>query len=94
MFTFVQKLVRQRPGTILFAILIVAFVLGGLITLGCSDSQQGRHGQSAEDEKQVQFWTCSMHPQIQKPGPGKCPICGMDLIPVSSDGSEEEAGLR
>ena len=26
-----------------------------------------------------------MHPQIQQPGPGQCPLCGMDLIPVSDD---------
>ncbi|RMF41396.1 MAG: efflux RND transporter periplasmic adaptor subunit, partial [Planctomycetota bacterium] len=30
-----------------------------------------------------QMWTCSMHPQIRSPSPGKCPICGMDLIPVT-----------
>ncbi len=28
------------------------------------------------------FYTCSMHPQIMQDRPGKCPICGMDLIPV------------
>ncbi|MDP4206564.1 MAG: efflux RND transporter periplasmic adaptor subunit [Bacteroidota bacterium] len=28
-----------------------------------------------------QIWTCSMHPQIKLDHPGKCPICGMDLIP-------------
>ena len=28
-------------------------------------------------------WTCSMHPQIRSNEPGSCPICGMDLIPVS-----------
>lgn len=33
------------------------------------------------------LWTCSMHPQIQSPDPGLCPICGMDLIPVSAGGS-------
>jgi Cu(I)/Ag(I) efflux system membrane fusion protein len=27
-------------------------------------------------------WTCSMHPQIQLPEPGKCPICFMELIPL------------
>ncbi|MCM8803440.1 MAG: efflux RND transporter periplasmic adaptor subunit, partial [Candidatus Omnitrophica bacterium] len=27
-------------------------------------------------------WTCSMHPQIKLPKPGKCPICFMNLIPV------------
>lgn len=30
------------------------------------------------------MWTCSMHPQIRSPNPGDCPICGMDLIPVSA----------
>ncbi|WP_442506372.1 efflux RND transporter periplasmic adaptor subunit [Novipirellula sp. SH528] len=28
------------------------------------------------------IWTCSMHPQIRRDGPGDCPICGMDLVPV------------
>ncbi|MCX6348956.1 MAG: efflux RND transporter periplasmic adaptor subunit [Candidatus Aureabacteria bacterium] len=32
-----------------------------------------------------EIWTCSMHPQIRQPKPGKCPICGMDLIPVAKD---------
>ncbi|KKM13481.1 hypothetical protein LCGC14_1715810 [marine sediment metagenome] len=26
-------------------------------------------------------WTCSMHPQVKMPKPGKCPICGMELVP-------------
>ena len=26
-------------------------------------------------------WTCPMHPQIRRPGPGSCPICGMALEP-------------
>lgn len=27
------------------------------------------------------IYTCPMHPQIRKPGPGACPICGMALEP-------------
>ena len=27
-------------------------------------------------------WTCPMHPQIRRPGPGSCPICGMALEPL------------
>lgn len=38
-------------------------------------------------------WTCSMHPQIQQPEPGDCPICGMDLIPLLDD-SADDAGPR
>ena len=30
-------------------------------------------------------YTCSMHPQINQPEPGSCPICGMALIPVQSN---------
>jgi len=34
------------------------------------------------------WWTCSMHPQIRQPRPGKCPICFMDLVPISTAGSD------
>lgn len=27
-------------------------------------------------------YTCPMHPQIVRDGPGNCPICGMTLEPV------------
>ena len=27
-------------------------------------------------------YTCPMHPQIIKDEPGKCPLCGMKLIPL------------
>jgi Cu+-exporting ATPase len=27
-------------------------------------------------------WTCPMHPEIRRPGPGSCPICGMALEPM------------
>jgi Cu(I)/Ag(I) efflux system membrane fusion protein len=33
-------------------------------------------------------WTCSMHPQVQQPEPGACPICGMDLIALEGGGHE------
>lgn len=29
-------------------------------------------------------YTCPMHPQVIKDAPGTCPICGMDLVPVTS----------
>ena len=33
-------------------------------------------------EGEVAEWTCPMHPEIRRPGPGSCPICGMALEPV------------
>jgi Cu(I)/Ag(I) efflux system membrane fusion protein len=31
----------------------------------------------------AEVWTCSMHPQVRLPKPGKCPICSMPLIPAN-----------
>lgn len=33
-------------------------------------------------EGEVVEYTCPMHPEIRRPGPGACPICGMALEPV------------
>jgi len=35
-------------------------------------------------------YTCSMHPEVIKDGPGACPICGMDLTPMEPTESEED----
>ncbi len=39
-------------------------------------------------ENKATIWTCAMHPQIRMPAPGKCPICGMDLIPLNQNVAE------
>ncbi|NBW75765.1 MAG: heavy metal translocating P-type ATPase [Sphingomonadaceae bacterium] len=39
------------------------------------------------------IWTCPMHPEVQRSGPGSCPICGMALepmTPTTSDGPSAE----
>jgi len=35
---------------------------------------------NSDDSNKNEYWTCTMHPQVHKDGPGACPICGMDLI--------------
>ncbi len=58
-----------------------------------ADSGQDSHDHSAEAAPTI--WTCSMHPQIQQPEPGKCPICGMDLIPMETGrGDADPAALK
>jgi membrane fusion protein, copper/silver efflux system len=54
---------------------------------GGSTSHEG-HGHQGDD---VAFYTCSMHPSVEKKEPGKCPICGMELSPVTYD--ETESGV-
>ncbi|MBS1505957.1 MAG: efflux RND transporter periplasmic adaptor subunit [Bacteroidetes bacterium] len=38
-------------------------------------------------------YTCPMHPQIIQDKPGTCPICGMDLVPVTAGGDKTEVTL-
>lgn len=40
-----------------------------------------------------EIWTCSMHPRIRLPKPGKCPICQMDLIPLDTSDNAETSGV-
>jgi Cu(I)/Ag(I) efflux system membrane fusion protein len=75
----------------------VAFVLFGLVLgyfIGKPSSQHPMDEPSFEhkDETTHQIWTCAMHPQIKMDKPGKCPICGMDLIslqPVNAEIDEQ-----
>ena len=47
--------------------------------------QEHQHpDEQAAAEKQT-TWTCSMHPQFRLPKAGKCPICDMDLIPITAE---------
>ena len=39
----------------------------------------------------VAYWTCSMHPSVKSHEPGTCPICSMDLTPVTK--ADEQTGV-
>tara|TARA_R110001592_G_scaffold209814_4_gene461050 strand:- start:1258 stop:3003 length:1746 start_codon:yes stop_codon:yes gene_type:complete len=66
-------------------ILCVGILLGSLI-FGGSDTPKSEHDHKAEQVIKT-IWTCSMHPQIRMDKPGKCPLCGMELIPLESNDS-------
>jgi Cu(I)/Ag(I) efflux system membrane fusion protein len=38
-----------------------------------------------EEAGDVEYYTCSMHPSVKQHSEGTCPICSMDLIPVTSE---------
>src|SRR5574338_999954 len=43
-----------------------------------------------EVTKPGQKYTCPMHPEIIRDGPGSCPICGMALEPLTISLEDEE----
>ncbi len=87
------KLWQKDTRLILIALLLLAFASGYFFS-GDSSSTANNHGHTSDATSSV--WTCSMHPQIQQPQFGQCPICGMDLIPVSDedDGDLGERELK
>ncbi len=42
----------------------------------------------SSDDANQEIHTCPMHPQIRQPGPGRCPICGMPLVPAAATGAD------
>src|SRR5690348_5965112 len=43
-----------------------------------------------EPASKAQQYTCPMHPEIIRDGPGSCPICGMALEPLTASLEEED----
>lgn len=91
--TFFNRFALRGVGGLvgLVAVAILAFSFGALFFGGNEPTTSGHegHGAVTETTKEPTTWTCSMHPQIKLPKPGKCPICLMDLIPIDiGDGGE------
>jgi len=53
--------------------LMISLLATLLFAFACSNSDNSNKNEN-------EYWTCTMHPQVHKDGPGACPICGMDLI--------------
>ena len=54
-----------------------------------ADPQKYLSGAAIEPMQAAEY-TCPMHPEIIRPGPGSCPICGMALEPVTVTAEEGE----
>jgi len=65
-----MKLFLQKTALLL----MLAALLSGAAS--CSKNS------ATEKPSNIDYWTCTMHPSVREKGPGKCPICSMDLVPV------------
>jgi Cu(I)/Ag(I) efflux system membrane fusion protein len=56
---------------------------------GVSASAAPGSSAKAQPPGEIDHYTCSMHPSVKQPGPGTCPICGMNLEPVTQEQQEQ-----
>ena len=77
-----------------FLILAIVLLLPLAFWWGRSSGPTGSTDESvgaADEAATPSLWTCSMHPQIQLPEFGPCPLCGMDLIPQEEPSGSDAA---
>jgi Cu(I)/Ag(I) efflux system membrane fusion protein len=84
---------RRRFGAFALAVTALASaILGGgaVHLLAHGDEAHDAHASApsssptpSDSEPAATRYTCPMHPSIVQDHPGKCPICGMDLVPMT-----------
>lgn len=48
-------------------------------------------GEGTDSGSDIAYYTCSMHPSVHAHEPGTCPVCGMELRPVTK--ADEQTGV-
>lgn len=57
--------------------IVFLIAIGGLLLASC-----GKKKTAGGRNDNIDYYTCTMHPSVHSKTPGKCPICGMDLVPL------------
>lgn len=82
----------MKKNNIFFGILISG-ILTMVVILGLNFIKQkpGQLQPAAQTQRSAKYWTCAMHPSVRADKPGKCPLCGMDLIPMNATAPTDSA---
>lgn len=63
--------------------------LAGANTTASGAAASSSAASNVSPPEPIDHFTCSMHPSVKQDRPGKCPICGMDLIAVTKAQAEQ-----
>ncbi len=58
----------------------IYIIISASLLLACSGGKKSEPAHDHTAETAATKYTCPMHPSVLQDGPGKCPICGMDLV--------------
>lgn len=81
--------VSLKPGETISFTCPMEMYNGKVATL--DQAAEGDPAHASHDPSETAYWSCSMHPSVRSATPGTCPICAMDLVPVTH--GEIESGI-
>ena len=67
----------------------ITYIVCGVVLViasACNNNKDTYTAHNTEAVKEV--YTCPMHPEIIRDAPGRCPICGMELVKKETDGKK------
>lgn len=62
---------------------IYIFLVGAILSACTAEKKEDHSNHAAAQESTATKYTCPMHPNVVQDGPGTCPVCGMDLVPLT-----------
>lgn len=66
---------------------VILWAATALIIVACKKND------TAAIPADVDYYTCTMHPSVRSKIPGRCPICGMELVPVKKNSAAGRPNL-
>jgi len=72
---------------------VYIFLVGAILSACTSGKKDDHSDHTAAQESTATKYTCPMHPNVVQDGPGTCPVCGMDLVPMTATSTGESSGL-
>jgi len=84
----------------ILALIASAFSLLTITTAIAQHSDREHDHEQEQEQEKKQKYTCTMHPEVVTDHPGKCPKCGMKLVPVkqekrrTSNSDKSRAGVQ
>jgi multidrug efflux pump subunit AcrA (membrane-fusion protein) len=86
----------MKPKTLLLVLLVAAASATAVWFAVRRQPAPAAAAPAAAAGRKVLYYQSSMHPWIKSDKPGKCPICGMDLVPIyeSTESTNTGFGLK
>jgi len=64
---------------------VYIFLVSAILSACTSGEKEDHSKHAAANGSAATKYTCPMHPNVVQDGPGTCPVCGMDLVPMTAN---------